>query len=89
MFIRNLELFQMKTEITGTVISFTKDSFEGKEGNTIDFAYCLLRVEGNMYRFSVIKDLDLMPFLDEEVDLEIEFSPSTSRASRVKIVGKV
>lgn len=86
---------KLTVQITGELISFSESSFTAKsDGQEVNFAFVLLRVDGALYRFGVpysearLRD-DLRLAIDDEVTLVLGFSPSAERASTCKVVGMV
>jgi len=77
----------MKFPLPVQLMSYTQDSFQGKDGNNIHYASAIVRVDGEMYLFKALPNLPLDKYLDQDIKVIIEIKPSTRTAVNAKIVG--
>jgi len=72
-------------DVPATVLEFKKDSFVGREGETINYKTALCRVGGRVLKFPVDKAVDDLP-TDTAIVLAVELQADDKLRVKARIV---
>lgn len=67
-------------------LTFIKKTFKSKEGKDIEYAETVASYEGQIYKFSVGKDVDLTTKINTLVEVELSINPDFQMKPKIKIV---
>jgi len=62
-------------------------TFKSKEGENIEYRSVLARVNGVILRLKTKPDVNLTPFVDKEVTLELELRAGNNLAAQIRCLG--
>jgi len=74
-------------ELQTTILAHKNDSFETKEGQTIQYASVTVRVNENLIKLSALKSLDFTDAIDQPVILTLSLTPDATLKPKLKVVG--
>jgi len=56
------------------VLEFVSRPYTNKKGENVVYTTCLLRIDSKVFRFGLIKDVDLSDFVGKKVSLAFEIT---------------
>jgi len=56
------------------VLEFDSRPYTNKKGENVVYTTCLLRIEGKVFRFGLLKDVDLSDFVGKKISLAFEIT---------------